>query len=318
MSRPVVGPLVSVITPVMNGAQFLDEAISSVRTQTYEHWEYLIVDNCSDDRTGEIAAAHAREDARIRVVHNPARLQMLPNWNHAMRQMSPESVYCKVLHADDTLLTTCLEQMVAVAEVHPTVALVSAYRIDGDVLNLFGAVPYPVQYVSGRDICRQRLLGGPECFGSPSSVLYRSSVVRGRDPFYNEANLHADTEACFELLREHDFGFVHQVLTRTRRHGGAETAKSRPLNTHAGGRLLVLKRLGADFLTADEYQRALRKNLKHYYRFLGRNLTSLTNAEVLNHHREALSRAGERLRLSRVVLAALQELGRRVSLKAFA
>ena len=58
-------PLVSVITPVMNGARFLDGAIRSVRAQSYPNWEYVIVDNFSDDQTGEIAISHACEEPRI-------------------------------------------------------------------------------------------------------------------------------------------------------------------------------------------------------------------------------------------------------------
>ncbi len=309
-------PLVSVITPVMNGERFLDEAIGSVRAQAYDNWEYVIVDNCSDDRTGEIAAAHAAQDDRIRVVRNAQRLPMLPNWNHAMTQMSPQSVYCKVLHADDTLLPGCLEQMVAVAEAHPKVVLVSAYRIDGQTLNLFGAVPYPKQCVSGRETCRRRFLGAPDAFGSPSSVMYRSSEVRRRQPFYNEGNLHADTEACFELLREGDFGFVHQVLTHTRRHTETETTKARPLNTHGAGRLQILKSLGPEFLSAEEYQCALRRSLKYYYRFLGQHLASLSDAEIRRHHRDALERIGERFSLMKVGSAAIVEGSRQLAIKA--
>jgi glycosyltransferase involved in cell wall biosynthesis len=310
-------PLVSIITPVMNGERFLDEAIRSARAQAYDNWEYVIVDNCSDDRTGEIAAAHAQEDRRIRVVRNSDRLPMLSNWNHAMRQVSSESVYCKVLHADDMLLQGCLEQMVAIAEANPNISLVSAYRIDGGSLNLFGAVPYPIQSISGREVCRRRLLGGRDAFGSPTSVLYRSSEVRSRDPFYNEDNPHADTEACFELLREGEFGFVHQVLTFTRRHGGAETAKARPLNTHAAGRLQILEDLGREFLDAREYQWALQRYLRNYYRFLGRNPGTLRDPKIRRHHQAALDRVGKQLSLARVGFAAVLESGRRLFVRPF-
>ena len=46
----------------------------------------------------------------------------------------------------------------------------------------------------------------------------RSEIVRARDPFYSRQGPDTDTAACFDILRDWDFGFVHQVLTFTRRH----------------------------------------------------------------------------------------------------
>src|SRR4030095_4995561 len=63
-------PLVSVVTPVYNGERYLAECIESVLAQTYQNWEYIIVNNCSTDRTREIGESYGRKDERIRIHNN--------------------------------------------------------------------------------------------------------------------------------------------------------------------------------------------------------------------------------------------------------
>ena len=62
-------PFVSVVTPVYNTGEFIEQAIRSVLEQTYQNFEYIICNNHSTDDTGDIAARYAALDPRIRVVH---------------------------------------------------------------------------------------------------------------------------------------------------------------------------------------------------------------------------------------------------------
>jgi hypothetical protein len=132
-------------------------------------------------------------------------------------------------------------------------------------------VPWGVEVVSGQEICRATLIEGRYVFGSPSSLLIRSELIRARDPFYNEANLHADTEVCFELLRTADLGFVHQVLTRTRRHAASMTTRAGRLGTNITGWLRVMTTYGPLYLTRDEYERRLGWWLRRYGVYLAKS-----------------------------------------------
>lgn len=301
-------PAISVVTPVYNGEKHLAECIESVLRQTYGNWEYIIVDNASTDDTVEICDTFAIRDHRIRVLRNENTLPMLANWNHALRQISGTSKFTKVIHADDLLFPTCLEQMLAVATEHPSVGLVAAYRIDGSRVNL-DTVPYPVCVVSGRDMCRKRLLGGRDPFGSPSSTLIRSDLVRARPQFYNEDNLHGDTEACFDLLRETDYGFVHQVLTFTRRHEEAETTYARKMGTHPTGRLQIVAKYASYYLDEAEQKRALDLEKKWYYRFLARNMSRLVKREFRQFQIGQLQKAGLKLELTHLLGASAAVYG---------
>ena len=59
-------PSVSVIVPVYNQEQYLEECISSIRRQTLAEWECIIVNDGSSDSSGEIARRFSEEDSRIR------------------------------------------------------------------------------------------------------------------------------------------------------------------------------------------------------------------------------------------------------------
>jgi glycosyltransferase involved in cell wall biosynthesis len=299
---------VSVVTPVRNGEQYLRECVDSVLAQTYREWEYVIVNNCSTDRTLAIAEGYASGDQRIRVCSNQAGLGILENWNHALRQISWDSEYCKVLHADDMLLPSCIEEMVEVGEAHPSVGVIGAYRIDEDRVNL-DSMPYKTTVVSGREICRRRLLGGRDMFGSPSSLMIRADLIRRRESFYNEGNLHADSEVCFDLLRHADFGFVHQVLTYTRRHNETVTFSARKLNTQKAAHYLHLVRYGRYFLSDEEYRRQYKKARTIYYRFLGQDfLRTLRDKNARarrrafwDYHTRALADVGQSLSIAKLL-----------------
>jgi len=127
-------PLVSIVTPVYNNAEYLAECIESVLAQSYSHWDYTIVNNCSTDGTLSVAQKYAMRDVRIRIVNNERYLSIIENHNHAIRQISSESRYCKFVFADDWLYPTCIEEMVRVAEEHPSVGLVGAYTMDGQAV----------------------------------------------------------------------------------------------------------------------------------------------------------------------------------------
>ena len=109
-------PVISVLTPVYNGESYLAECIESVLAQTRADWEYIIVDNCSQDGTAELAERYAARDDRIRVMRCQEFVGVSGNFNRSVHLMSQKSEYCKFISADDWMYPECLELMVSVAE----------------------------------------------------------------------------------------------------------------------------------------------------------------------------------------------------------
>lgn len=301
-------PLVSVVTPVFNGAATLARCVESVLAQTHRNFEYLIVDNCSTDGTREIAQAYARQDSRIRLRENERFVSVMQNHEIGLRAMSPESRYCKIVHADDWIFPECVERMAALAEANPAVGMVSAYRLEETYVTLDG-LPYPSTVVSGREICRLALLGEVYVFGTPTSLLIRSDVVRSRVPFYDEAEFprHCDTAVCYEILRDRDLGFVHQVLTFTRRSGAVRTAVSHQMGSSLPEHMAILKKYGPVYLSPREYETRFAQMARNYYRFLGTSVFRRPGREFWSYHRPFLRRLGlpaSRARIGRASLAA--------------
>jgi glycosyltransferase involved in cell wall biosynthesis len=292
-------PLVSVVTPVYNGADYLAECIDSVLTQTYENWEHVIVDNCSTDRTLDIAREYAAREPRLRVRSPGVFVDLVASGNRSLREISPESKYTKVLHADDWLFPECLERMVELAERHETVGVVSAYRLEETgAVTLTGLSP-SISVLSGGEICRSTLLGEPypHLFGSPTSLLISSDLVRSHDPFYDpeydvgeEYPFSEDVAACCEILRERDFGFVHQVLTFTRRDGRSPFSAFSRLGANLPEHLNLVSKYGPVYLTKAEYQRVVAAYVVRYGFFLLRSVRRLANPEFRAYHAAAVRR----------------------------
>ena len=64
-----MNPLISVIVPCYNQAQYLEECLQSVLDQTYQNWECIIVNDGSSDDTEEIANKWSKNDERIKYIY---------------------------------------------------------------------------------------------------------------------------------------------------------------------------------------------------------------------------------------------------------
>jgi glycosyltransferase involved in cell wall biosynthesis len=304
MQRDLAQPLVTILTPVYNGARFLRECIESVLAQDYGNWEYVIVDNCSTDETLAIAQSYAARDARIRVTTNAEFLTMPQNFNNAFRMVSPRSAYCKVVCADDWIYPQCLGKLVRLAQAHPSVGIVTGYQRSGGEVR-WAVLPPTIEVLSGREACRMTLLQSIAVLPGPTAALYRADLLRGK-PFFPNDQPHADTSACFEHLSEADLGIVHEVLSEERLHEDQIT--TRISNLYAGDLALIEAMLvyGPRYLGADEHAARLDRVMDDYYACLGRAALRLRVGSVWRFQRRRLAELGLSLDRRRVAMSVLQ------------
>lgn len=261
--------LVSVVSPIYNTEPYLEECIRSVLAQTHDRFEYILVDNWSTDRSGQIAADYAAKDPRIKLIRTPQFFPQVDNFNFSLRQISPESRYTKMVLSDDWIFPSCLAELSALADENPTVGMVASYRLVGDRGDGFG-LGVEQKVISGRDACRLHLLDGIFLFGSPTTVLYRSDLVRSRPSFFREGRIHFDTDLAFELLPQHDFGFVHQLLSYCRERPDSVKSSAQDFYPAALDRMVIVLNHGRTYLNEQEFERCLAGAQRFFYDGLAR------------------------------------------------
>jgi len=290
-------PFVSVLTPVYNGEDYLAECIESVLSQTYGNFEYIIVNNCSTDRSLEIALSYAKKDKRIRVHNNDQFVGVIENHNLAFRRISPSAKYCKVVSADDYILPECIIRMVEFAEANPSVGIVGSYQLSGDHVRWQG-FRYPQTVFSGREICRKIFLGDDNRFGfgTPTAMMYRANLVRSTETFYPNSSPHADSSACFKFLQNSSFGFVYQILSYERTHELTQSSASTEIDRYSSAYLSDLIHYGPLYLNREEYETLVQLALKAYHRFLAVDyFVGFRGKKFWDYHRSRLKELGHPL-----------------------
>lgn len=128
-------PLVSVLMTAFNREKFIGEAIESVLRSTYNNFELIIVDDCSVDKTLDIARNFERKDDRIFVYSNDRNLGDYANRNIAASYAKGK--YLKYLDSDDLMSDDCLEIMVFGMEVNSECAFgVSSRSVATEIIHM--------------------------------------------------------------------------------------------------------------------------------------------------------------------------------------
>src|SRR4029077_184371 len=214
------------------------------------------------------------------------------------------------------LMPCALRKMVQFAMEHPTVGIVGSYQQSKDGIKWKGLAE-DVTVVSGREACRMHLLNRVYVFGSPTSVLYRSDLIRRTASFFPHFQPHADTSACFGCLRDCDFGFVHEVLSKERVHDAQISSRVRKLEAGTPELLDLVDQYGPFYLTEDELLKRREEAVAAYYVMLGRAALKMAGRAFWQFHKRKLDELGyplnRRRLLAEVITKASQELRRPIA-----
>ena len=171
-------PLVSIVIPAYNNADYLDETMKSVLGQTYTNLEVIVSDHASTDDTWAVMQRYS-SDPRVTLLHTEGGGGALRNWNRVSQAATGELI--KLVCGDDLLYPTIVAQQVAALLAAPGAVLAASPR---DIVDANGAPVLKNRGLAGligvhdgTVAVRKTITQGTNIFGEPGCVMMRRSVL---------------------------------------------------------------------------------------------------------------------------------------------
>lgn len=201
-------PRVSIIMPLYNGIDYIDECIESIKNQTYTDWEFIIVseygcDDGSSDRVNE----YAKSDDRIILVQNKERLGLAESLNVGIEYAKGEFV--ARVDDDDPSYPTRFQKQVEFLDIHPEIGICGTFQESvtengSSVLR----VPFDCE-----ELMASMIFG---CQISHCSVMLRRTLFTNDKWRYDGTKLGEDFDLWTRMMFSTKFANLPEVLVKHR------------------------------------------------------------------------------------------------------
>ncbi|OAN61371.1 hypothetical protein A8B79_07885 [Balneola sp. EhC07] len=263
--------LVSIITPVYNGQDFLDRSIKSVLAQTYENWELLLIDDGSSDNSVQIIKYYL-EDNRIKLLRNESNSGIPTTRNKGIENSTGE--FIALLDQDDEWLPHKLEKQVnRFLEIDDSFGLIYSnveVRTDQGILaDQKKEIEPEVSIQSNLELMLSRnLITSPTAMVKRKALeevgLFDESIRWGGD----------DYDLWIRIAHKYKFDYIDEVLCIRHEH---------QQNYSADKKRMMFKtiELGEKYVEQFGLEPSLSRKLKsnHYYRY---GIESIKKLRVLS------------------------------------
>lgn len=197
-------PLISIIMPAYNAEKTIRDSIESILIQSYQNWELIVINDCSEDNTYAVILETAKKDCRIRTLDNPCNSGVSESRNLGIA--AAQGVWIAFLDSDDIWKSDKLEKQVSLITEKKDADIVftgSAF-IDGlgKQSAYFLVVPSKISY---HGLLKQNLI-------SCSSVLVKKALVVKYPMKHDE--MHEDYAVWLQILKNggHAYGINEPLL----------------------------------------------------------------------------------------------------------
>lgn len=230
--------LVSICIPTFNGEKFLQEALDSVKRQTYKNMEVIISDDASKDITLELCEKFKKEVSFPVFIFHHKPNGIGANWNNCIKNAN--GIYIKFLFQDDVLEADCLEQQIQFLEENNLKAVCSARTIidengfeinTGGWFDAFGNLHKTLNFQNGVFIFDKKFLKTRKYitynyFGEPDTFLYHKELFKEIGFFREDLRQILDLELSYRILLKNNIGIQRQKLMQFRVHENQASSKN--------------------------------------------------------------------------------------------
>ncbi|MBO6621877.1 MAG: glycosyltransferase [Balneola sp.] len=262
--------LVSIITPVYNGEDFLDRCIKSVLAQTYQNWELLLIDDGSVDDSTRIIEAYLADD-RIKLLKNESNSGIPATRNKGIVNSSGE--YIALLDQDDEWFPDKLQKQVQVfneqGNVYGLIYSNLEVRYDnGDVTERKKEIePEPTISDNLELMLLRNLISSP-------TVLIKKEVLDEVGLFDNSIKWGGDDyDLWIRIAHKYKFFYIDEVLSIRYEHQQNYSADKKRMMFRT---IELAEKYIREFGVNPDIKKRLKSN--HYYRF---GIESLKKREML-------------------------------------
>lgn len=226
-------PLVSVLITVYNREKYLEQAIKSAISQTYNNIEIIIVDDCSIDKSPEVAKSYENEYTNIKFFKNKQNKGQFQNRNYAASLAKGK--YIKFLDSDDLMYPHCIQVMVWCMEnfTKPGVGLCKPF--DPEFIFPHKYTPNEAYY---KDIFIKSLFTN-----APNSSIYSRLAYLNIGGMPEDNGIYADTWFLYKIAAKNDVVLMPHGLVHYRFHENQVASENKDFNAIGSKGHLLAERI---------------------------------------------------------------------------
>lgn len=191
----MVNEMISVIVPVYNVDKYLDKCIETIRNQTYENLEIILIDDGSTDQSGNLCDVYAKQDMRIHVIHQENR-GLSGARNRGIEEARGE--YLAFIDGDDYIDSRMMEVLLNnMISTQADISVVDFQRVDEDMVLHEIDIQDQIQIYEGANILSRLWMDNVRTVIA-CNKLYKKSLFD--DLQYPIGRYHEDTFIIHRLL----------------------------------------------------------------------------------------------------------------------